>query len=155
MNHNSVDLLLVEDNPDDAELTIRELKKYNMSNNVFHVKDGEEAIEFIFATGKFEGSRDLFYPPKVVLLDIQMPKVNGIEVLKKVKGDERTHSTPVVMLTSSKEDPDIQKCYALGANSYIVKPVNFEGFADAIKNLGFYWLLLNQPPVGFSKKYRS
>ncbi len=147
MNPYLIDVLLVEDNANDAELTIRELKKHNMANNLFHVKDGEEALDFIFATGKYEGMRNVEQPPKLILLDIQMPKVNGIEVLQKIKADERTKATPVVILTSSKEDPDIQKCYTLGANSYIVKPVNFEGFADAIKNLGFYWLLLNQPPA--------
>ena len=147
MNPNSVDVLLVEDNISDAELTIRELKKHNMANNLYHVKNGEEALDFIFATGKFAKERDVQYPPKVILLDIQMPKVNGIEVLQKIKTDPRTRSVPVVILTSSKENPDIQKCYDLGANSYIVKPVNFEGFAQAIKNLGFYWLLLNQPPT--------
>lgn len=147
MNQNSVDILLVEDNLNDAELTIRELRKHHMANNLFHVKDGEEALDFIFATGKFAGTREILYRPKVVLLDIQMPKVNGIEVLQRVKSDERTKTTPVVVLTSSSEDPDIQKCYALGANSYIVKPVNFEGFAESIRNLGFYWLLLNQPPA--------
>src|SRR5580693_4156935 len=131
MNHNSVEVLLVEDNLNDAELTIRELKKHNMSNKLVHVKDGEEALDFIFAVGKFAGMRDITYPPKVILLDIQMPKVNGIEVLQKIKSDDRTRTTPVVMLTSSKQDPDIQKCYNLGANSYIVKPVNFEGFAEA------------------------
>jgi two-component system response regulator len=146
MNHNSVEVLLVEDNLNDAELTIRELKKHNMANKLVHVKDGEEALDFIFATGKFSGIRNIAYPPKVILLDIQMPKINGIEVLQKIKSDPQTRITPVVILTSSKEDPDIQKCYDLGANSYIVKPVNFEGFAEAIRNLGFYWLLLNQPP---------
>ena len=147
MDHpNSIDILLVEDNPDDAELAIRELRKNNMANNLFHVEDGADAIDFIFATGRFEGIRTIGYPPKVVLLDIQMPKVNGIEVLKRIKGDPLTNSIPVVILTSSKEDPDIQKCYALGANSYIVKPVNFERFSTAIQTLGFYWLLLNQPP---------
>jgi two-component system response regulator len=147
MNHNSVEVLLVEDNSNDAELTIRELKKHNLANNLFHVKDGEEAIEFIFGEGRYAESRDPFYRPKVVLLDIQMPKVNGIEVLQRVKSDPRTRATPVVILTSSKEDPDIQKCYDLGANSYIVKPVNFESFAQAIRNLGFYWLLINQKPA--------
>jgi two-component system, response regulator len=144
--HNSVEILLVEDNITDAELTIRELKKHNMANNLVHVKNGEEALDFIFATGAYAGIRDISRPPKVVLLDIQMPKVNGIEVLEKIKSDPRTKATPVVILTSSKENPDIQKCYGLGANSYIVKPVNFESFAQSIKNLGFYWLLLNQPP---------
>jgi two-component system, response regulator len=147
MNHNSVEILLVEDNITDAELTIRELKKHNMANNLIHVKNGEEALDFIFAEGKFKGQRDILSPPKVILLDIQMPKVSGIEVLQKVKSDARTRLIPVVILTSSKESPDIKTCYALGANSYIVKPVNFEGFAEAIKNLGFYWLLINQPPA--------
>lgn len=146
MNHNSVEVLLIEDNITDAELTIRELKKHNMTNNLVHVKNGEEALDFIFATGKYADTRSVQYPPKVILLDIQMPKVNGIEVLQRIKADPLTRATPVVILTSSKENPDIQKCYDLGANSYIVKPVNFEGFAQAIKNLGFYWLLLNQPP---------
>jgi two-component system, response regulator len=146
MNHNSVEILLVEDNMSDAELTIRELKKHQLANNLFHVKDGEEAMEFIFGTGRYAHTRDLSFPPRVVLLDIQMPKVNGIEILQRIKADPRTKRTPVVMLTSSKEDPDIKRCYELGANSYIVKPVDFDGFASAIKNLGFYWLLLNQPP---------
>ena len=144
---NSVDVLLVEDNMNDAELAIREFRKNRLANNLVHVKDGEEALDFLFARGKFAGERDMAFLPKVVLLDIQMPKVNGIEVLRIMKTDDRTKSTPVVILTSSKEDPDIQQCYALGANSYIVKPVNFERFAEAIRNLGFYWLLLNQPPI--------
>lgn len=147
MNINSVELLLVEDNMNDAELTIRELKKHNFTNHIFHAKDGEEALDFIFAEGKFNGIRNLETPPRLILLDIQMPKINGMEVLKKIKSDERTKAIPVVMLTSSKEDPDIKNSYKLGANSYIVKPVNFEGFAASIKNLGFYWLLLNEPPL--------
>ncbi|MEO6489708.1 MAG: response regulator [Ferruginibacter sp.] len=147
MNPNSVDVLLVEDNVNDAELAIRELKKHHMTNNLFHVEDGEEAIDFVFATGKYAGNRDINHPPKLILLDIQMPKVSGIEVLQKIKSDERLRATPIVILTSSKEDPDIKRCYELGVNSYIVKPVNFEGFAEAIRNLGFYWLLLNQRPV--------
>jgi len=147
MNSNSVEILLVEDNMDDAELTIHQLKKHNMANNLFHVTDGEEALDFIFASGKFNGQREISHTPKLILLDIKMPKVNGIEVLEKIKSDPRTKKIPVVILTSSKEDPDIKQCYELGANSYIVKPVNFEGFAQSIINLGFYWLLLNQPPV--------
>lgn len=146
MNQHTVEVLLVEDNVVDAELAIRELKKHNMANKLVHVKDGEQALEFIFGTGRFS-DRGISHPPKLILLDIQMPKINGIEVLEKIKSDERTKAIPVVVLTSSKEDPDIQKCYKLGANSYIVKPLNFEGFAVAIKNLGFYWLLLNQPPA--------
>jgi len=147
MNPNSVEVLLVEDNITDAELTIRELKKYNLANNLFHVKDGEAALDFIFCTGPFSGTRTMQHAPRVILLDIQMPKVNGIEVLEKIKSDPRTRTLPVVILTSSKEDPDIKKCYDLGANSYIVKPVNFERFAAAIQNLGYYWLLLNQRPI--------
>lgn len=145
MSMNFVDILLVDDNLNDAELTMRQLRKHNMANNLLHLKNGKEALDFLFGEGEYSG-RDIGSIPKIVLLDIQMPKVNGIEVLQKIKEDERTRSTPVVMLTSSKESPDIRKCYALGANSYIVKPVNFEGFAEAIKNLGFYWILLNQPP---------
>ena len=147
MNPNSVEVLLVEDKPVDAELTIRALKKHNMSNNLVHVKNGADALDFIFGTGKYAGSRDISFAPKVILLDIQMPKMNGMEVLQIIKADPRTRSMPVVVLTSSKESPDIQTCYDLGANSYIVKPVNFEGFAAAIQNLGFYWLLLNQQPA--------
>ena len=145
MHNNSVEILLVEDNINDAELIIRELKKNNMANNLVHVKNGEEAMDFIFATGKYADERDIQFSPKIILLDIQMPKVNGIEVLEKIKADPRTRSVPVVILTSSKENPDIKRCYDLGANGYIVKPVNFETFTQAIKNLGFYWLLLNQP----------
>ena len=147
MNYNLVEVLLVEDNINDAELSIRELNKNHVSNNLFHVQDGEEALDFIFALGKYSSVRNVNHLPKIILLDIQMPKVNGLEVLHKIKSDERTKIIPVVMLTSSKEDPDIQKCYALGANSYIVKPVNFDLFVEAIKNLGFYWLLLNQSPL--------
>jgi two-component system, response regulator len=147
MNPNSIDILLVEDNIDDAELTIRELKKHSMTNNLFHVTDGEQALDFLFATGEFLGKRDILQRPKLVLLDIQMPKLNGIEVLKKIRENASTRLLPVVILTSSREDPDIKSCYELGVNSYIVKPVNFEKFAEAIRNLGFYWLLLNQPPI--------
>lgn len=147
MNLNTVDLLLVEDSINDAELTIRALRKHNLANNLYHVKDGEEAIDFIFAKGEYAQLRNLNNPPKLILLDIQMPKLNGIEVLQIIKADERTNLIPIVILTSSKQDPDIKACYKLGINSYIVKPVNFEGFANSIKDLGFYWLLLNQPPV--------
>jgi two-component system response regulator len=147
MNPNSVEILLVEDSPTDAELTIRALKKHNMANNLIHVKNGADALDFIFGTGKYADSRDISFAPKVILLDLQMPKMNGMEVLQKIKADPRTRSMPVVILTSSKESPDMQACYDLGANSYIVKPVNFEGFTTAIQNLGFYWLLLNQFPT--------
>ncbi|MDX1954198.1 MAG: response regulator [Chitinophagaceae bacterium] len=146
MTTQPVEILLVEDNFDDAELTIRELKKHNMANQLVHVKDGEEALDFLFARGAYKG-RDSHPYPKVVLLDIQMPKLNGLEVLEQLKKNQETKTIPVVMLTSSAENPDIQRCYDLGANSYIVKPVNFEGFAESIRSLGFYWLLLNQPPI--------
>ena len=146
MHTKSVEILLVEDNINDAELTIREMKKHNLVNELFHVKDGEEALDYIFARGSFS-NRLIEQRPKLVLLDIQMPKVNGIEVLQQIKADERTKTIPVVMLTSSKEDPDIKRCYELGVNSYIVKPVNFEAFTAAIKSIHFYWLLLNEPPV--------
>jgi two-component system, response regulator len=142
----TVEILLAEDNINDAELTIREMKKHNLANELFHVKDGEEALDFIFGRGAF-ANRIIEHRPKLILLDIQMPKVNGIEVLEQIKTDERTKTIPVVMLTSSKEDPDIKRCYELGANSYIVKPVNFEAFTTAIKSIHFYWLLLNEPPV--------
>ncbi len=140
-----IEVLLVEDNMSDAELTIRELKKHKMANNLYHVRDGEEALDFMFARGKFSG-RNKQQVLKVILLDIQMPKVNGIEVLERIKSDDHVKATPVVILTSSKENPDIKKCYALGANSYIVKPVNFERFAEAIRSLGYFWLALNQSP---------
>ncbi len=142
----SVEILLVEDSINDAELTIREMKKHNLANDLLHVKDGEEALDYIFGKGSF-ANRLIEHRPKLVLLDIQMPKINGIEVLQQIKSDDRTRTIPVVMLTSSKEDPDIKRCYELGANSYIVKPVNFEAFTAAIRSIHYYWLLLNEPPV--------
>jgi len=144
MDPNSIDILLVEDSLGDAEFIIRELRRHKMADNLFHVKNGEEALDFLFATGKFSEIRDVLFPPKIVLLDIQMPKINGLEVLQRIKSDKHTKHTPVVILTSSNEDPDIFKCYELGVNSYIVKPVNFEEFTDIIRNIGFYWLFLNQ-----------
>jgi len=146
MDYNLIDVLLVEDNIDDAELAIRELKKHKVGNNLLHLKDGEEALDFIFATGKFTGVKNIQYLPKVILLDIQMPKVNGMEVLEKIKADERTKAIPVVILTSSNQSPDIKKCYNLGVNSYIVKPVDFENYSKTIRELGLYWLLSNRPP---------
>ena len=140
-----VEVLLVEDNIHDAEMTIRSLKKVNLANNLVHVKDGEEALEFIFAQGKFAG-RDLVNAPKLILLDIKMPKVDGIEVLRRIKADEVTRCIPVVIMTSSKEELDIVSSYELGVNSYVVKPVDFEGFAKAVSELGLYWLITNQPP---------
>ena len=141
MENKQVDILLVEDNFEDAELTMRALKKNNISF-LLHVKDGAEALEYIFATGKFLG-RDIENKPKVILLDLNMPKLGGIEVLEQIKSDERSKAIPVVVLTSSRESPDVQKCYNHGANSFIVKPVGFENFMDAVKELGLYWMVRN------------
>lgn len=151
MRENSVEILLVEDNMSDAELTIRALKKKNLTNNLIHLKNGAEALDFIFARGAYAG-RDVLKFPKVILLDLKMPKINGIEVLQKIKEDERTKKIPVVVLTSSNEDPDINACYKLGVNSYIVKPVEFDNFSKAVSDLGFYWLLLNQVPHNIQPK---
>jgi two-component system response regulator len=140
-----VDILLVEDNPRDAELTIRALKKRNLANQLFVVEDGAEALDFIFCRGTY-AQRDIFDPPKIVLLDLKLPKVNGLEVLREIKADEQTRAIPVVILTSSREDPDIKAAYDLGANSYVVKPVDFDAFLEAMSQVGFYWLLVNQPP---------
>jgi two-component system response regulator len=144
MEH-GIEILLIEDNMNDAEMTIRALKKNNLANKLVHLKDGAEALDFLFATGTYAG-RNIEDTPKVVLLDLRMPKINGIQVLEKIKGDERTKKTPVVVLTSSKEDPDIADCYRLGANSYIVKPVQFDDFVKAVSELGVYWMIVNQPP---------
>lgn len=141
----AVDILLVEDNPEDAELTLRALKKRNLANRLYLVEDGAQALDFIFCRGAY-AERSLKTPPKVVLLDLQLPKVNGLEVLQAIKSDPATRTIPVVILTSSKQDPDIQGAYALGANSYVVKPVNFDNFSEAMGQVGYYWLLLNQPP---------
>lgn len=138
MRRDEVEILLVEDNPDDAELTLRALKQRNLANQLFLCRDGAEAIDFF--------SNNPGVEPKVVLLDLKLPKIDGLEVLRRLKGDERTRSIPVVVLTSSREEPDIERAYELGANSYIVKPVDFEAFARAVSDVGLYWLLLNHPP---------
>lgn len=142
---NTVEILLIEDNINDAELTIRALKKKKLANNLVHLKDGAEALDFIFAKGEYE-NRDIMSTPKVILLDLKMPRIDGIQVLEKIRADERTQRIPVVVLTSSKEDPDVDRCYRLGVNSYIVKPVDFDKFIEAVSQLGFYWLVLNHPP---------
>jgi two-component system, response regulator len=140
-----VEILLVEDNPNDVELTLRALQKQNLANKVFVVKDGAEALEFIFATGAFS-QRKIEHCPKVILLDLKLPKVDGIEVLRRIKNDARTKNTPVVMLTSSQEQRDVLDTYNLGVNSYIVKPVDFSNFVHAVSELGIYWGLLNKVP---------
>lgn len=145
MNGTAVEILLVEDNPDDLKLCLRALQKAAISNRIQVARDGEEAVEWIFCEGPHAGRRieDI---PKVILLDLKLPKIDGLEVLQRIKSDPRTRSIPVVVLTSSKEQNDIVRSYNYGVNSYIVKPVNFEGFAKAVQELGMYWLLLNQPP---------
>ncbi len=140
-----VEILLVEDNPQDLELTQRALAKARLTNHIEVARDGAEALDFIFCEGAHAG-RKLENGPKVILLDLKLPKVDGLEVLKRIKDDERTKAIPVVMLTSSREQSDLVESYRLGVNSYIVKPVDFEGFARAIQNLGMYWLLLNESP---------
>jgi CheY-like chemotaxis protein len=145
MNPQEIEILLVEDSPTDAELTIRALKKRNLANHLVHVTDGQAALDFLFAMGDYAG-RPLDVLPKVVMLDLKLPKLNGIEVLRKLRANERTKLLPVVIMTSSREDRDVIESYKLGANSYVVKPVEFDNFAEAVCNLGFYWLLLNQPP---------
>ena len=141
----AVDILLVEDNPNDAELTLRALKKNNLTNTIVHVHDGEEALDYLFAKGEFEG-RNVSASPRLMLLDLKLPKVDGLEVLKAVKADPHTALMPIVILTTSKEESDVMRSYKLGANSYIVKPVDFTKFIDAVKEIGFYWLLLNEKP---------
>jgi len=142
-----IEIVLVEDSVDDAEITIRALKKVNLANKLIHLEDGSEALDFLFGTGKFTG-RELTAKPKLLLLDIKMPKVDGIEVLRMVKSNETTRNIPVVIMTSSSEDKDMVESYNLGVNSYVVKPVQFENFSKAIMEIGFYWLLINKTPAG-------
>jgi two-component system, response regulator len=141
---NTVEILIVEDNPQDAELILRALRKNNLANKVYIAEDGAEALDFIFCKGKY-ANRNFSTPPKVIFLDLKLPKINGLEVLQKIKSDPHTKSLPIVMITSSREDPDIRKAYELGVNSYVVKPVNFDDFLSAISQTGLYWLLVNEP----------
>jgi two-component system, response regulator len=141
---NAIEILIVEDNPRDAELTLRALKKNNLANSVLIAEDGAEALDFFFCRGKYE-KRNISNPPKVVLLDLKLPKVSGLEVLKAVKADKRTSHIPIVIVTSSKQEPDMKEAYDLGANSYVVKPVDFDQFINAMSSLGLYWLLVNEP----------
>lgn len=138
-------ILLVEDNPDDEELTLRALKKNNIVNEVTVVRDGSEVLDYLFCTGAYAG-RDVSQQPAVILLDLKLPKIDGLEVLKRLRADERTRLLPVVILTSSKEEQDLVNGYRFGANSYIRKPVDFVRFIDAVRQLGLYWLVLNEPP---------
>lgn len=140
---NQLEILLVEDNDDDARLAIRELKKHNLANNLLRVHDGAEALDYLFGTGQYEG-RNVQETPKVMLLDLKMPKVDGLEVLREMRKDKRTKQIPVVVLTSSNEERDITESYNLGVNSYIVKPVDFVKFAESIREIGYYWLVLNK-----------
>lgn len=143
---NPIEILLVEDNPADLKMTLHALRSGNVANHIQVARDGAEALEFIFCEGAFS-ARNINDRPKVILLDLKLPKVDGLEVLARVKGDPRTKNIPVVIMTSSNEQSDVARSYDLGVNSYIVKPVNFDSFAKAVQELGMYWMLLNQPPA--------
>jgi two-component system response regulator len=146
MNTGKLDILLVEDNQDDMDLALHALKREKLANNIYVARDGEEALDFIFCRGTF-AHRSFERPPKLVLLDLKLPKVDGMEVLKQIKSDLRTKTIPVVIMTSSKEERDLVAGYNLGANSYIQKPVDFDQFRETVKSVGLYWLVINQPPV--------
>jgi two-component system response regulator len=140
-----VDILMVEDNPDDEQLTLRALAKHHLANKIHVVRDGQEALDYVFCKGRY-ADRKISDHPNVILLDIKLPLIDGIEVLRRIKADERTKTIPVVMLTSSHEERDLVESYRLGVNSYIVKPVDFDQFTESARALGMYWLLLNRPP---------
>jgi CheY-like chemotaxis protein len=146
MKTQEADILLVEDSPDDADLAVHALRREKLANNIVIVRDGEEALDFLFCRGA-HSNRSFDHPPKLILLDLKLPKVNGIEILKQIKADTRTKTIPVVILTSSKEERDLVDGYNLGANSYIQKPVNFDQFRETVKTLGLYWLVVNQSPI--------
>lgn len=146
MNSDDLDILLVEDNQDDMYLALHALRRGKLANRIVVVRDGEEALDFLFCRGAFS-ERSFDHPPRLVLLDLKLPKVNGMEVLKQVKSDPRTKIIPVVIMTSSKEERDLVASYHLGANSYIQKPVDFDQFRETVKSVGLYWLVINQPPV--------
>ena len=146
MTDRQIEILLVEDNNDDVELTLHALRKENLANHIHVARDGEEALDFLFCNGP-HADRSFERPPRLILLDLKLPKVDGMEVLRRLKADSRTQCIPVVILTSSKEERDLVKGYGLGANSYIQKPVDFDQFREIVKNVGLYWLLINQAPV--------
>ena len=146
MNAGKLDILLVEDNQDDMDLALHALTREKLANNIFVVRDGEEALDFLFCRGAFT-HRSFDHPPKLILLDLKLPKVDGMEVLRQIKSDPRTKTIPVVIMTSSKEERDLVAGYNLGANSYIQKPVDFDQFRETVKSVGLYWLVINQPPV--------
>lgn len=152
MIESHIEILLIEDTPSDVALTLHAFKQHKIANPVHVVRDGAEALEFIFCTGAY-AQRDITDMPKVILLDLKLPLVSGMEVLRQIRADSRTHHIPVVVLTSSREDRDIVESYELGVNSYIVKPVDFVQFTDAMRMLGMYWLLLNQPPIRSEAPY--
>src|SRR5450755_841974 len=151
MNEPDVDILLVEDSLDDAELALHALRKENLANSIFIARDGEEALDFIFCRGNFSG-RSFDHPPKLVLLDLKLPKVDGMEVLKAIKADSRTRTIPVVILTSSREERDLVSGYDFGVNSFIQKPVDFDQFRETVKSVGLYWMVTNRPPVKSTAK---
>jgi len=146
IEHNEIDILLVEDNPDDLELTLHALRREHLANNIFAVRDGEEAVEFLFCKGRFQ-KRNFEHPPRLVLLDLKLPKLTGLEVLKLVKQDPRTKTVPIVVLTSSKEERDLVASYNLGVNSYIQGPVDFDTCREIVKSTGLYWMVINQRPL--------
>jgi CheY-like chemotaxis protein len=146
MDNKEIEILLIEDSINDAELTIRSLRQNNIATHIDHFKDGISALDFLFGKGEYEG-RNTNNKPKLILLDLKMPKVNGLQILEQIRLNESTKKIPIVVLTSSKENPDIEKSYLLGANSYIVKPVEFERFRKVVNDLGMYWLIMNQPPI--------
>ena|SRR5690349_4334250 len=147
MTQREVEILLVEDNPADVELAVHALRHNNLANQIAVVRDGEEALDFLFGRGAFD-QRDMEHPPKLVLLDLKLPKLDGLEVLREMRGDPRTRAIPVVILTTSREESDLVRSYSIGVNSYIQKPLNFDDFRETVRQLGLYWLVVNQVPSG-------
>jgi len=151
---NDVEILLIEDNPEDVEITLRAFRKNNLTNKIHVVRDGEEALECLFSTGRYS-QQSACHQTRLILLDLKLPKVDGLEILQRCKADPRTKNIPVVVLTSSREEQDLIRSYNLGVNSYVVKPVDFPQFSDAVRQLGMYWILLNQIPAEFPEQHQS